>query len=173
MVDWSAEAPGCDRPFNQSVSDMSTSYNGPSLMVMKFNVNTGSRDYKRNWPRLIFHLFCILVFLTDAALAVQFSFMTNWKWKANAMLLIQNLCTQFRITIGGCLINRNIANSIEHIWPECPTFPIITPRANFRVLVQWTQNRRRARWRSRGPCVLLGTDKLFRRFTDRVTMVRI
>ena len=53
VVDWSAEAPGCDRPFNQAVSDMSTSYNGPSLMVMKFNVNTNSRDYRRNWPRYV------------------------------------------------------------------------------------------------------------------------
>jgi hypothetical protein len=50
-VDWAAEAPGNDRPFNQSVSDMSVPYNGPSLMVMKFHVNTTSREYKRNWPR--------------------------------------------------------------------------------------------------------------------------
>lgn len=29
---------------------MSVPYNGPSLMVMKFHVNTASRDYRRNWP---------------------------------------------------------------------------------------------------------------------------
>jgi len=51
VVDWSAEAPGESRPFNQSVSDMGVPYNGPSLLVMKFNVNTASRDYRRNWPR--------------------------------------------------------------------------------------------------------------------------
>ena len=55
-VDWQAEAPGNDRPFNQSVSDMSVPYNGPSLMVMKFHVNTSSRDYRRNWPSpIVFH----------------------------------------------------------------------------------------------------------------------
>ena len=52
-VDWAAEAPGNERPFNQSVSDMSVPYNGPSLMVMKFHVNTTSREYKRNWPRCV------------------------------------------------------------------------------------------------------------------------
>ncbi len=56
VVDWAAEAPGCDRPFNQAVSDMSVPYNGPSLMVMKFHVNTGAREYKRNWPSpIVFH----------------------------------------------------------------------------------------------------------------------
>jgi hypothetical protein len=59
-VDWAAEAPGNDRPFNQSVSDMSVPYNGPSLMVMKFNVNTTSREYKRNWPRSVFFLMLAL-----------------------------------------------------------------------------------------------------------------
>ena len=55
-VDWSAEAPGSDRPFNASVGDMSVPYNGPSLMVMKFHVNVGSRDYTRNWPSpIVFH----------------------------------------------------------------------------------------------------------------------
>jgi hypothetical protein len=55
-VDWSAEAPGNERPFNQAVSDMSIPYNGPSLMVMKFHVNTSSRQYTRNWPSPIqFH----------------------------------------------------------------------------------------------------------------------
>ena len=55
-VDWSAEAPGSDRPFNAAVGDMSVPYNGPSLMVMRFNVNVGSRDYTRNWPSpIVFH----------------------------------------------------------------------------------------------------------------------
>jgi hypothetical protein len=55
-VDWSAEAPGSDRPFNAAVGDMSVPYNGPSLMVMKFNVNVGSREYSRNWPSpIVFH----------------------------------------------------------------------------------------------------------------------
>lgn len=55
-VDWSAEAPGENRPFNSAVSDMSVPYNGPSLMVMKFHVNVGSRDYTRNWPSpIVFH----------------------------------------------------------------------------------------------------------------------
>ena len=61
-VDWAAEAPGNERPFNQSVSDMSVPYNGPSLMVMKFHVNTTSREYKRNWPRCVcavLGLFCV------------------------------------------------------------------------------------------------------------------
>ena len=52
-VDWAAEAPGNERPFNQAASDMSVPYNGPSLMVMKFHVNTSSREYKRNWPRCV------------------------------------------------------------------------------------------------------------------------
>ena len=56
VVYWSAESPGNQRPFNQTVSDMSVPYNGPSMMVMKFNVNAGSRDYKRNWPSpIVFH----------------------------------------------------------------------------------------------------------------------
>lgn len=55
-VDWSAEAPGENRPFNAAVGDMSVPYNGPSLMVMKFHVNVGSRDYTRNWPSpIVFH----------------------------------------------------------------------------------------------------------------------
>lgn len=55
-VDWSAEAPGSDRMFNAAVGDMSVPYNGPSLMVMKFHVNVGSRDYTRNWPSpIVFH----------------------------------------------------------------------------------------------------------------------
>ncbi len=39
---------------------MSVPYNGPSLMVMKFNVNTTSREYKRNWPRSVFFLMLAL-----------------------------------------------------------------------------------------------------------------
>lgn len=55
-VDWAAEAPGENRPFNQAVGDMSMPYNGPSLMVMKFNVNVNSREYSRNWPSpIVFH----------------------------------------------------------------------------------------------------------------------
>ena len=55
-VDWAAEAPGNERPFNQAVSDVSSPYTGPSLMVMKFNVDVSSRGYKRNWPSPIqFH----------------------------------------------------------------------------------------------------------------------
>ena len=55
-VDWSAEAPASDRPFNNAVGDMSSPYNGPSLMVMKFHVNTASREYKRTWPSpIVFH----------------------------------------------------------------------------------------------------------------------
>ena len=55
-VDWAIEAPGNERPFNQAVSDMSIPYNGPSMMVMRFNVNTSSALYKRNWPSPIcFH----------------------------------------------------------------------------------------------------------------------
>ena len=55
-VDWAAEAPGADRPFNARVGDMSVPYNGPSLMVMKFHVDPSSRDYTRNWPSPIqFH----------------------------------------------------------------------------------------------------------------------
>jgi len=55
-VDWALEAPGNDRPFNQAVSDMSSPYNGPSMMVMKFAVNQASRDYRRNWPSpIVFH----------------------------------------------------------------------------------------------------------------------
>ena len=55
-VDWAAEAPGADRPFNQRVSAMDVPYNGPSLMVMKFHVDPSSRDYARNWPSPIqFH----------------------------------------------------------------------------------------------------------------------
>ncbi len=55
-VDWAAEAPGADRPFNARVGDMSVPYNGPSLMVMKFNVDVNSKDYCRNWPSPIqFH----------------------------------------------------------------------------------------------------------------------
>ena len=67
-VDWAAEAPGNERPFNQSVSDMSVPYNGPSLMVMKFHVNTASREYKRNWPRcvFVFYLMRLLAVLTCA-----------------------------------------------------------------------------------------------------------
>jgi hypothetical protein len=55
-VDWAAEAPGADKPFGSKVGDMSVPYNGPSLMVMKFNVDPNSRDYSRNWPSPIqFH----------------------------------------------------------------------------------------------------------------------
>ena len=55
-VDWAAEAPGEYRPFNQAVSDLSSPYNGPSLMVLRFNVNTTSANYKRNWPSpIVFH----------------------------------------------------------------------------------------------------------------------
>ena len=55
-VDWAAEAPGADKPFGSKVGDMSVPYNGPSLMVMKFNVDPNSRDYARNWPSPIqFH----------------------------------------------------------------------------------------------------------------------
>lgn len=35
---------------------MSVPYNGPSMMVMKFHVNTASRLYQRNWPSpIVFH----------------------------------------------------------------------------------------------------------------------
>ena len=55
-VDWTREAPGGDKPFGSKVGDMSVPYNGPSLMVMKFNVDPNSRDYTRNWPSPIqFH----------------------------------------------------------------------------------------------------------------------
>jgi hypothetical protein len=55
-VDWAAEAPGGNRPFNARVGDMSVPYNGPSLMVFKFNVDVNSKDYARNWPSPIqFH----------------------------------------------------------------------------------------------------------------------
>ena len=55
-VNWSEESPGSDRPFNAAVGDMSMPYTGPSLMVMKFNVNTASREYTRNWPSpIVFH----------------------------------------------------------------------------------------------------------------------
>ena len=55
-VDWAEEAPGADRPFNSKVGDMSVPYSGPSLMVMKFNVDPNARDYTRNWPSPIqFH----------------------------------------------------------------------------------------------------------------------
>ena len=33
VVDWSKEAPGADRPFNNATTDMSVPYTGPSLMV--------------------------------------------------------------------------------------------------------------------------------------------
>lgn len=56
VVDWAAEAPGNDRPFNQAVTDMGGPYNGPSLFVMKFTVDTSAKDYKRNWPSpIVFH----------------------------------------------------------------------------------------------------------------------
>jgi hypothetical protein len=55
-VDWAAEAPGADRPFNARVGDMSVPYNGPSLMVFKFHVDVNSKEYARNWPSPIqFH----------------------------------------------------------------------------------------------------------------------
>ena len=55
-MNWAAEAPGEDRPFNSAVSDMSVPYHGPSLMVMKFKVDTRSRAYLRNWPSpIVFH----------------------------------------------------------------------------------------------------------------------
>ena len=56
VVNWAEEAPGEMRPFNQAASDMSTPYTGPSMIVMKFNVNPASKDYKRNWPRYFCHL---------------------------------------------------------------------------------------------------------------------
>ena len=33
VVDWSKEAPGLDRPFNNATTDMSVPYTGPSIMV--------------------------------------------------------------------------------------------------------------------------------------------
>lgn len=55
-VDWVAEAPGNERPFNQAISDMSMPYQGPSMMVMKFHVNTNSREYRKTWPSpIVFH----------------------------------------------------------------------------------------------------------------------
>jgi hypothetical protein len=62
-VDWAAEAPGNERPFNQAASDMSVPYNCPSLMVMKFHVNTSSREYKRNWPRCVWCWVCLMCLL--------------------------------------------------------------------------------------------------------------
>jgi hypothetical protein len=81
VVDWAAEAPGEERPFNQAVSDMSVPYNGPSLMVMRFNVNTASREYRRNWPRYAFHLLFSFVFqFTDARpTTAPFNSTTGWK----------------------------------------------------------------------------------------------
>ena len=55
-VRWSDEAPGADRPFNSAVTDMSTPYTGPSLMVMRFKVDRSGRDYRMNWPSpIVFH----------------------------------------------------------------------------------------------------------------------
>jgi hypothetical protein len=55
-VRWAEEAPGMDRAFNNSVTDMSVPYTGPSLMVMRFKVDRNARDYRVNWPSpIVFH----------------------------------------------------------------------------------------------------------------------
>ena len=50
IVDWSKEGPGLERPFNAATTDMSVPYTGPSIMVMRFKVDTRSPDYKFYWP---------------------------------------------------------------------------------------------------------------------------
>jgi hypothetical protein len=55
-VNWSDEAPGMERPFNAAVTDMSVPYTGPSMMVMRFKVDSARRDYRTNWPSpIVFH----------------------------------------------------------------------------------------------------------------------
>ena len=55
-VKWYEESPGMDRPFNAAVTDMTTPYTGPSLMVMRFKVDRNNRNYRPNWPSpIVFH----------------------------------------------------------------------------------------------------------------------
>ena len=56
FVNWNDEAPGKHRPFNRCATDMSTPYQGPSMMVFRFKVDKHNPQYKTNWPSpIVFH----------------------------------------------------------------------------------------------------------------------
>ena len=56
VVDWADEARGRSRPFHQAATDMSAPYRGPSLMVMRFKVDTNHKEYRTYWPSpIVFH----------------------------------------------------------------------------------------------------------------------
>ena len=55
-MNWADETPGMARPFQNAVSDLSSPYTGPSLMVMRFKVDRSSRDYRTYWPSPIVFL---------------------------------------------------------------------------------------------------------------------
>jgi len=161
VVNWAEEAPGEMRPFNQAASDMSTPYTGPSLIVMKFNVNPASKDYKRNWPSpIIYHDRCILLSL--ALISLNFSYFAHQQLTlqptpgSRSILLV---CPQIRIPSiqsliahGGFSITRSTGKPTGRIWPACRISHTTTKRGSSQATHRWTQSRCRMRWRSRGQC---------------------
>ena len=170
-MNWADEAPGEMRPFNQAASDMSTPYTGPSMIVMKFHVNPASKDYKRNWPRLVsyFESFFIHAKLfSNQSSSARSSFTTASKWTHPATAPTQNRCTRSRTAAGACSTARSTVSSTGRIWRGCRIFLIFTRRGSCLGTRLWMLRLFRIHSLSRAQCELSG-ETLSKKRTAPVT----